>query len=119
MKKSFLIALIGFMFFALTSYAEVSEPVVNTDSNTSINNPVNDSKEFAYAKAILKKYEDLFKKATSCDEMEEILIQMGNEEEIDFDDDEKMTEEEYAEFEKLTLNLMLVVQQKVEEFGCE
>ena len=119
MKKALLIALFGLMFVGLASFTNGTQPEATSENNTSINNPVNDSKEFAYAKAILKKYEDLFKKATSCDEMEEILIQMGNEEEIDFDDDEKMTEEEYAEFEKLTLNLMLVVQQKVEEFGCE
>ena len=119
MKKSLLIALVGFMFVALTSFAKVAEPVVNTDNETSISNPVGDSKEFLAAKALVNKYDKLFKNATSCDEIKEIVNLMDDEEIPYFKEEDKMTADEQAEIEKMAFDLVMTIQNKVIELGCD
>lgn len=119
MKKSLLIALVGFMFVALTSFVKVAEPVVNTDNNTSINNPVGDSKEFLAAKALIQKYNNMFKNAKSCKEMEDIVELMEEEEIPYFEEKDMMTKDEESKIEQMTMELFMTVQNKVSELGCE
>lgn len=118
MKKTLLIALFGFMFITLTSFAKVAEPVVNTDNETSISNPIGDSKEFLAAKALIQKYNNMFKNAKSCDEMEEILDLMEEEEIPDFEEKDMMTKDEESKIEQMTMELFMTVQNKVSELGC-
>ena len=92
MKKSLLVALVGILFFALTSCGD------STKANQ-------DSKEFAAAKAYIEKYDKAFQDAQSCDELENIMVQMEEEayaiDSENFAEDERITE---AEEEALKLN---------------
>lgn len=119
MKKTLLITLFGFMFITLTSFAKVAEPVVNTDNGTCISNPIGDSKEFLAAKALIMKYDKLFKSATSCDELVEIAALMEEEEMPEFDEEDMMTVDEEKAIEEMTYNLFLTLQNKLVELGCD
>lgn len=119
MKKSLLFALVGFMFLTLTSFAEVSEPMVNQGNNTSISKPDGESKEYIAAKALINKYNKLFKNATSCDEIKEIVNLMDDEEIPYFEEEDKMTADEQAEIEKMAFDLVMTIQNKVIELGCD
>lgn len=119
MKKSLLLVIAGFMFFALTSFTDGNEPTTTTENTTSVSTPDKESKEFAATKALFKKYEALFKKATTCEEMEQITYDMAEEELPEFAEKDKMTEEEQEEMQKIAMNFVMMVQRKVTELGCE
>ena len=121
MKKALLIALFGLMFVGLASFTNGTQPEATSENGTSISKPVNDSKEFTALKAFIKKYENLFKNAKSCEEMEEILEQMDKESEKFpvYEEKDRMTEKEEGILEEMSYDFFMVVQQKALEFGCE
>ena len=92
MKKSLLIALFGLIFIAFTSFKEVPPTTPAADGETSICQQKKESKEFADAKALIKKYENLFKNAKSCEEMEEIFARMEKESVPEYEEKDRMTE---------------------------
>ena len=109
MKKSLLIALVGIVFFALTSCNGESKP--------------KESKEFSDAKAYIEKYVKAFTDATSCDEIEALSEQMETEAWTlatqNYEENEKMTEVEEKALTKIAENWVEVIQKKVDELGCE
>ena len=110
MKKSLLVALVGILFFALTSCGD------STKANQ-------DSKEFAAAKAYIEKYDKAFQDAQSCDELENIMVQMEEEayaiDSENFAEDERITEAEEEALKDLVMGWLETIQKKVNELGCD
>lgn len=110
MKKSFLIALVGILFFALTSCGD------STKSN-------GESKEFAEAKAFIQKYNKAFDEAQSCEELDELVEKMEDEawnlNSDNYEEADKITDAEETELQKLALSWIETISKKVEELGCE
>lgn len=110
MKKSLLIALVGFLFFAMTSCGD------STKANK-------ESKEFAAAKAYIEKYDKAFQDAQSCDELENIMVQMEEEayaiDSENFAEDERITEAEEEALKDLVMGWLETIQKKVNELGCD
>jgi hypothetical protein len=110
MKKSLLVALVGFVLFAMTSCGD------STKANQ-------ESKEFAAAKAYIEKYDKAFQNAQSCDELETIMEQMEEEaagiDSDNFAEDERITEAEEDALKDLVLGWLETIQKKVNELGCD
>ncbi len=110
MKKSFLIALVGILFFALTSCGD------STKSN-------GESKEFAEAKAFIQKYNKAFDEAQSCEELDELVEKMEDEawnlNSDNYEEADRITDAEETELQKLALSWIETISKKVEELGCE
>lgn len=104
MKKTLLIALAGMMLFAFTQCGGGG------------------SKEFKDNKALLDKMEKAVKDANSCDEMESSLFSIAMEafgNDYNYTDDEKMTENEETELEKLSKKLDDLYTKKAKDLGCD
>lgn len=110
MKKSFLIALVGILFFALTSCGD------STKSN-------GESKEFAEAKAFIQKYNKAFDEAQSCEGLDELVEKMEDEawnlNSDNYEEADRITDAEETELQKLALSWIETISKKVEELGCE
>lgn len=110
MKKSLLIALVGFLFFALTSCGD------STKANK-------ESKEFAAAKAYIEKYDKAFQNAQSCDELETIMEQMEEEaaglDSDNFAEEDRITDAEEDALKDLVMGWLETIQKKVNELGCD
>lgn len=119
MKKALLIALFGLMFVGLASFTNGTQPEATSENDTSISKPDGESKEYIAAKTLINKYNKLFKNATSCDEIKEIVNLMYDKEIPYFEEEDRMTEDEQAEIEKMAFNLVYTIQNKVIELGCD
>ena len=110
MKKSLLIALVGFLFFALTSCGD------GTKANK-------ESKEFAAAKAYIEKYDKAFQNAQTCDELETIMEQMEEEaaglDSDNFAEEDRITDAEEDALKDLVMGWLETIQKKVNELGCD
>ena len=110
MKKSLLIALVGFLFFALTSCGD------STKANK-------ESKKFAAAKAYIEKYDKAFQNAQSCDELETIMEQMEEEaaglDSDNFAEEDRITDAEEDALKDLVMGWLETIQKKVNELGCD
>lgn len=110
MKKSLLVALVGILFFALTSCGD------STKSN-------GESKEFSEAKAFIQKYDKAFQEAQTCDELEALVEKMeGDAMALDSDnfaEEDRMTDAEETELQKLAMTWLETISKKVDELGCE
>ena len=108
MKKTLLIALAGMMLFAFTQCG---------GKGTS-----KGSKEFQDNKELFDKLEKAVKEAKTCDELQEAALAvlfMGLANDKTYADDEKMTESEKAEIEKLGSKIEEVMNEQVEKLGCD
>lgn len=110
MKKSFLIALAGILFFALTSCGD------STKSK-------GESKEFAEAKAFIQKYDKAFQDAQSCEELEELMEKMEDDawslNSDSYEEADRITDAEETELQKLAMSWIETISKKVVELGCE
>ena len=110
MKKSLLIALVGFLFFAMTSCGD------STKANK-------ESKEFAAAKAYIEKYDKAFQNAQTCDELETIMEQMEEEaaglDSENFAEEDRITDAEEDALKDLVMGWLETIQKKVNELGCD
>ena len=106
MKKNLIIALAGFMMFAFTQCG---------------GGKAKGSKEFQDSKELIKKFETAVNDAKTCDELQDaaLAILFSGLASKDYTYEEKMTEEEKAEIEKLGENLQEVMESKVEKLGCD
>ena len=104
MKKTLMIALAGMMLFAFTQCG----------GNKG-------SKEFQDSKALSEKFEKAINEAQTCDELQdavlEVLISGMTVEE--YAEEDKMTEAEQAEMEKLGEKLEKLMEEKVAKLGCD
>ena len=104
MKKTLMIALAGMMLFAFTQCG----------GNKG-------SKEFQDNKALSEKFEKAINEAQTCDELQdavlEVLISGMTVEE--YAEEDKMTEAEQAEMEKLGEKLEKLMEEKVAKLGCD
>ena len=106
MKKTLMIALAGMMLFAFTQCG---------------GGKAKGSKEYQDTKALIEKLETAVKDANSCDELQEAalaLIFSGLAMEK-YTEEEKMTESEKAEIEKLGKELEEVMEKQTKKLGCE
>lgn len=106
MKKTLLIALAGMMLFAFTQCG---------------GGKAKGSKEYQDTKALIEKLETAVKDANSCDELQEaalavIFSGLAMEK---YTEEEKMTESEKAEIEKLGKELEEVIEKQTKKLGCE
>jgi len=104
MKKTLMIALAGMMLFAFTQCG----------GNKG-------SKEFQDNKALSEKFEKAINDAQTCDELQDAVLEvlisgMAVEE---YAEEDKMTEAEQAEMEKLGEKLEKLMEAKVARLGCE
>lgn len=106
MKKTLMIALAGMMLFAFTQCG---------------GGKAKGSKEYQDTKALIEKLETAVKDANSCDELQEAALAMifsGLAMEK-YTEEEKMTESEKAEIEKLGKELEEVMEKQTKKLGCE
>ena len=106
MKKTLLIALAGMMMFAFTQCG---------------GGKTKGSKEFQDSKELIEKLETTVKDAKTCDELQGAVLalifsELGNKQ---YTDEEKMTDAEKAEIEKLGKNLQEVIESKSAKLGCD
>ncbi len=110
MKKSLLIALVGFLFFAMTSCGD------STKANK-------ESKEFAAAKAYIEKYNKAFQNAQTCEELEDLVEQMEEDAEgldsSNFAEEDRITDDEEDALKDLVMGWLETIQKKVNELGCD
>jgi hypothetical protein len=110
MKKSLLIALVGFLFFAMTSCGD------STKANK-------ESKEFAAAKAYIEKYDKAFQNAQTCEELEDLVEQMEEDAEgldsSNFAEEDRITDDEEDALKDLVMGWLETIQKKVNELGCD
>jgi hypothetical protein len=104
MKKTLMIALAGMMLFAFTQCG----------GNKG-------SKEFQDNKALSEKFEKAINDAQTCDELQDAVLEvlisgMAVEE---YAEEDKMTEAEQAEMEKLGEKLEKLMEEKVAKLGCD
>ena len=107
MKKTLTIALAGMMLFAFTQCGGGTKK---------------GSKEFQDNMELYDKIEKTVKDAKTCDELQEAVLGvlfMGIAKDKSYAEDEKMTEAEKAELEKLGEKLQKVMEDKAEKLGCE
>lgn len=107
MKKTLLIALAGMMLFAFTQCGGGTKK---------------GSKEFQDNMELYNKIEKSVKDAKTCDELKEAvlgILVMGIAKDKSYADDEKMTESEKAELDKLGDKLQNVMEEKSKKLGCE
>ena len=104
MKKLLSIAIAGMMLFAFTQCG----------GNKG-------SKEFQESKELIEKLETAVKDAKTCDELQEaaLAVLLGGLAMSEYAEDEKMTESEKAEIEKLGEKLEEVMENQVKKLGCE
>lgn len=106
MKKTLIIALAGLMLFAFTQCG---------------GGKTKGSKEFQESKELIEKLETAVKDAKTCDELQEaaLAVLLGGLAMSEYAEDEKMTESEKAEIEKLGEKLEEVMENQVKKLGCE
>ena len=104
MKKTLMIALAGMMLFAFTQCG----------GNKS-------SKEFQDNKALTEKFEKAINEAQTCDELQDAVLSvlLSGMAMDEYAEEDKMTEAEQAELEKLGEKLEELMQAKVAKLGCE
>ena len=107
MKKTLLIALAGMMLFAFTQCG---------------NKGAKGSKEFQDNKELFENLEKAITESKTCDELQEAalaVVFMGLAIDKNYPDDEKMTESEKAEIEKLGSKIEELMNEQVEKLGCD
>ena len=104
MKKTLMIALAGMMLFAFTQCG----------GNKG-------SKEFQDSKALIEKLEKAINESKTCEELENaaLTVLFSGFAMEEYAEEDKMTEAEKAELEKLGEKLEKVMEAKVAELGCE
>lgn len=105
MKKTLIIALAGFMMFAFTQCGGENKG----------------SKEFQDSKALLEKLEKAVNESKTCEELEDaaLTILFSGIAMEEYAEEDKMTEAEKTELEKLGEKLEKVMEAKVAQLGCE
>ena len=96
MKKSLLIALVGFLFFAMTSCGD------STKANK-------ESKEFAAAKAYIEKYDKAFQNEEDAEGLDS----------SNFAEEDRITDDEEDALKDLVMGWLETIQKKVNELGCD
>ena len=108
MKKTLLIALAGMMLFAFTQCGGKGTP--------------KGSKEFQDNMELYNRIEKTVKDAKTCDELQEAVLGMlfvGLAKDKSYAEDEKMTEAEKAELDKLGEKLQKVMEDSAKKLGCD
>ena len=105
MKKTLMIALAGMMLFAFTQCGSDNKG----------------SKEFQDNKALFEKLEKAIDESQTCDELEDaaLTILLSGLAMEEYADEDKMTEAEKAEMEKLGEKLEKIMEAKVAKLGCD
>lgn len=107
MKKTLLIALAGMMLFAFTQCGGGTKK---------------GSKEFQDNMELYNKIEKSVKDAKTCEELQEAVLGMlviGMANNKTYTDEEKMTEAEKAELDKLGAKLKKVMEDSATKLGCD
>ncbi len=115
MKKTLIIALAGIMMFAFTQCGGGG----NTNSGSKI---AKGSKEYQDNLELYQKIEKSVKDAKTCDELGEAIMSvllMGLANDKEYAENEKMTEAEQAELEKLGDSFQELFEKQSEKLGCE
>ncbi len=127
MKKLILtaMAIVAMAFtFADMSYAS---PICNNDGNLAIiENARPHTKEYIATKKIIDKYEQDIKKASSCEDLDKAEEELFTafllfifDEDNDFEESEKLTDEESDELDAKLNQVNELKEKKAEQFGCE
>ena len=107
MKKTLIIALAGIFMFAFTQCG---------------GGAVSGSKEYQDNVKMYKEVEKTIKNAKTCDELGEAvmgMLLMGLADDNEYAENEKITEAEEAELDKLGDNLKELFEKQSEKLGCE
>ena len=108
MKKTLIIALAGIMMIAFTQCGGGGS--------------VTGSKEYQDNMKLYKEIEKSVKNAKTCDELSQAvmgMLLMGLANDKDYAENEKMTEAEEAELDKLGDSFQELLEQQSEKLGCE
>ena len=127
MKKLILttLAIVAMAFsFAITSYAL---PISNNDGNLTLTeNAKPHTKEYIATKKIIDKYEQDIEKASSCEDLDKAEEELFTaflilifDDENDFEESEKLTDEESDELDAKLNRINEMKEKKAEQFGCE
>ena len=121
MKKTLIVALAGFMMFAFTQCGSGN----GNGDNAGTTSSAKDTKQFTEVKKAYDEIEKMIKDADDCDKLQEasftlllgsLAVGLGGDQ---YTADEKMTEKENEQIEKIAENLMEVAKQKAEKMGCD
>ena len=113
MKKTLIIALAGMMMFAFTQCGGKDGGTISASS----------SKQFKETKEMFEGIQKAVDEANDCEQLQEAALTLvfgslgasfG-----DYADDEKMTEKEEAEIDKLTEKISKAIEDKSTKFGCD
>lgn len=119
------LAIVAMAFsFASTSYAL---PISNNDGNLALTeNAKPHTKEYIATKKIIDKYEQDIKKASSCEDLDKAEEELFTaflllifDEDNDFEESEKLTDEESDELDAKLNQVNELKEKKAEQFGCE
>ena len=117
MKKTMIIALAGIMMFAFTQCGGGDGASKSVSSKG--------TKQYTEVKKAYDEIEKMIKDADNCDKLQEasftlllgsLAVGLGGDQ---YTADEKMTEKENEQIEKIAENLMEVAKQKAEKMGCD
>ena len=111
MKKTLMIALAGMMLFAFTQCGSNDGGKV-----------AKGSKEYQDNVELYNQIEKAIKNAKTCDELSDAILTTflaGLTKDKTYTEEEKMTEEEAAELEKLGDNFKELFEKQAEKLGCE
>lgn len=125
MKKTLIIALAGMMLFAFTQCGGNKNENGKEDKTKIETKSTKASKQFAEMKEAYDEIEKMIKDTKDCEELKEaafavalgaLAVELGGE---DYAAEEKMTEKEKEQFNKIIEDLSDKAQKKAEQLGCD
>lgn len=124
MKKTIIIALAGIMMFAFTQCGGGNKNENGKEDKTEIKS-AKATKQFAEMKEAYDEIEKMIKDTKDCEELKEaafavalgaLAIELGGDE---YTAEDKMTEKEKEQFNKIIEDLSDKAQKKAEQLGCD
>ena len=125
MKKTLIFALAGMMLFAFTQCGGNKNENGKEDKAKTETKSTKASKQFAEMKEAYDEIEKMIKDTKDCEELKEaafavalgaLAVELGGE---DYAAEEKMTEKEKEQFNKIIEDLSNKAQKKAEQLGCD
>ena len=125
MKKTLIIALAGMMLFAFTQCGGGKNENGKDDKAKTETKTVKASKQFTEMKEAFDEVENMIKDTKDCEELKEaafavalgaLAVELGGDE---YTAEDKMTEKEKEQFNKIIEDLSDKAQKKAEQLGCD
>ncbi len=125
MKKTLIIALAGMMLFAFTQCGGGKNENGKDDKAKTETKTVKASKQFTEMKEAFDEVEKMIKDTKDCEELKEaafavalgaLAVELGGDE---YTAEDKMTEKEKEQFNKIIEDLSNKAQKKAEQLGCD